>query len=398
MKILLLEGIHPAAVSCFEQAEYTVETRPGALSEEELLAYADGLHILGMRSKTRLTARVIERARHLLAAGCFCIGTDQVDTDACTERGIAVFNAPYSNTRSVAELTMANIVMLARKAVQRSMELHAGVWRKSAEGCYEVRNKTLGIVGYGHIGPQIGLLAESFGMRVIFHDIVKKLPLGTAAPVESLETVLKNADFVTLHVPDTERTRNMIDAPQLALMKPGSFLLNLSRGSVVNVAAVRDALDRGHLAGAAMDVYPREPKSGEEPFESELRGAENVILTPHIGGSTEEAQKNIGIEVASALIDFADRGSSAGSVNFPPVDLPMAHDSHRVLHIHRNEPGVLMAVNRIVGELGVNIDAQYLGTRGPLGYLIMDVDKNMSREVKQHMDALPATIRTRLLF
>lgn len=398
MKILLLEGIHPAGAACFEAADYRVDLRSSAMSEDELLKEIGGVHVLGLRSKTRLTERVLDEAKNLLAAGCFCIGTDQVDLTAAAERGVAVFNAPYSNTRSVAELTMANIVMLARQAVQRSMELHDGVWRKTAEGCYEVRHKTLGIIGYGHIGPQIGLLAEAFGMRVVFFDIMKKLPLGTARQLDSMDEVLEQSDFVTLHVPDTPLTKNLIDQPQLAMMKPGSFLLNLSRGAVVNVKALREALESGHLAGAAADVYPKEPKSNEEPFESELRGLENVILTPHIGGSTVEAQENIGIEVASALVKFVDTGSSTGSVNFPQVELPMVHHSHRVLHIHRNEPGVLRDVNAIMGELGVNIDAQYLGTRDAIGYLIMDVDRTMSREVKQRMDALPSTIRTRLLF
>jgi D-3-phosphoglycerate dehydrogenase / 2-oxoglutarate reductase len=398
MRILLLEGVHPRAAEVFAEAEYAAEIRPDALSPAELIEELRGVHLLGIRSKTQLTSEVLQAADALLAVGCFCIGTDQADLDTAMRRGVPVFNAPFSNTRSVAELTMANIVMLARKAVQRSLELHGGVWRKSAEGCVEIRGKTLGIIGYGHIGQQIGLLAEAFGMRILFYDIIKKLPLGNAVQIDFQEALLRAADFVTLHVPDTPLTRGMIGAAEIAQMKPGGFLLNLSRGTVVDLSAERKALLEGRLAGAAADVYPTEPRSGSEPFRSELQGLENVILTPHIGGSTEEAQRNIGEEVASALIRFTDTGSTTGAVNFPQVELPMLRDSHRVLNIHRNVPGVLHEINRIMADTGVNIDSQYLSTWRDVGYLIMDVDRSASREIKQRIDALDNTIRTRLLF
>jgi D-3-phosphoglycerate dehydrogenase len=368
------------------------------MSHAELLDAIAPVHVLGVRSKTRVGAEILAAAPRLLAVGCFCIGTDQVDLDAARQRGVPVFNAPFSNTRSVAELAMANIVMLSRQAVQRSMELHQGLWRKTARGCYEVRNKRLGIVGYGHIGPQIGLLAEAFGMEVCFYDIVPKLPLGTAVQVDTLERLLRESDFVTLHVPETPRTQNMIGGRELALMRKGSFLLNLSRGSVVDVPALAAALRSGHLAGAACDVYPHEPASSDEVFRSDLRGLPNVILTPHIGGSTQEAQQNIGIEVATALVRFIETGSSTGAVNFPQVQLPVVQNSHRVLHVHRNVPGVLMAVNGVMGGLGVNIEAQHLGTLADTGYLIMDVDRRLSREVKRRIDELESTIRTRLVF
>ncbi len=398
INVLMLEGVHPAAIECFQQAGYTVDNQPDALSEDELLDRVGGLHILGIRSKTQLTARILERAENLIAVGCYCIGTNQVDLEAATRQGIAVFNAPYSNTRSVAELTMANIVMLSRKAVQRSMELHGGIWNKSASGCYEVRHKTVGIIGYGHIGPQIGLLAESFGMNVVFYDILKKLPLGNARQLNAMEELLRISDFVTLHVPETPRTHNLIGRKELDLMKQGSFLLNLSRGSVVDVAALRESLQSEHLAGAAADVYPLEPKSNREPFESELRGLENVILTPHIGGSTQEAQENIGIEVASALIKYSDTGASGGAVNFPEIELPVLHNAHRLLNIHRNEPGALQKINTVVSATGANIESQYLGTRDSIGYLIMDIDQSVSRKVKVEINALDVAVKTRLLF
>ena len=322
-----------------------IERRSGSPAEEQLTGMLRDVHVLGIRSKTEITERVLDSAPNLLAIGCFCIGTDQVDIDAATRRGVAVFNAPFSNTRSVAELTIAEVVMLARRAVQRSMELHHGRWEKSAKGCMEVRRKTIGIVGYGHIGPQVGLLAEALGMRVVFHDIIKKLPLGNARQLSGLDELLKISDFVTLHVPDTPLTRGMISHEQLRLMPEGSYLLNLSRGSVVDIGALREALVSGHLAGAALDVFPKEPSSGKDPFESEMRGLDNVILTPHIGGSTEEAQRNIGLEVSEALMTYARTGSSMGCANLPEVQLPAIEESYRVLNIHKDMPGVLSRIN-----------------------------------------------------
>lgn len=398
MKILLLEGVHPACVERLAQSGYQAEVQKGAWSEEELSERIGATHILGIRSKTEVSARVLEQARSLLAIGCFCIGTDQVDLKAAAANGIPVFNAPFSNTRSVAELTVAEMVMLARRAAHKSQLLHNGVWEKSAEGCVEVRNKSVGIVGYGHIGPQVGLLAEAFGMRVYFYDIVSKLPLGNATPVGSLSELLALSDFVTLHVPDTAETRSLIGATELARMRKGAFLLNLSRGRVVDLAAVRAALQRGDIAGAAVDVFPVEPKSNAEPFQCELSGLDNVILTPHIGGSTVEAQRNIGLEVGNTLIKFIETGSTTGAVNFPQVELPLVRTSHRILNIHRNVPGVLSAINGIIASMGGNIRAQYLSTLGEVGYLIIDVDSDISAAVKDRIDALDTSIRTRLLF
>jgi D-3-phosphoglycerate dehydrogenase len=398
IRILLLEGIHAAAGERFSQAGYAVESVPSAMSEEQLLDVIPEIHLLGIRSKTRITKKVLDASARLLAIGCYCIGTDQVALKAAAGRGVPVFNAPFSSTRSVAELTLAEVVMLARKAAHRSLQLHDGRWEKSASGAHEVRHKTIGIVGYGHIGPQVGLLAESFGMHVVFYDIAKKLPLGNAESLDSLDALLAVADFVTLHVPDTPLTKGMIGAAQLARMRPGSYLLNLSRGSVVDLTALREALLSGHLAGAAVDVYPEEPKGRTEEFDIPLRGLDNVILTPHVGGSTLEAQRNIGIEVADSLIGFTDAGTTTGAVNFPQVELPVLESGHRVLNIHKNVPGVLRDINRIIADMGANVSAQHLGTLDDVGYLIMDVDAGLSRQVKQRIDALETNIRTRLLF
>jgi D-3-phosphoglycerate dehydrogenase / 2-oxoglutarate reductase len=399
MRILLLENIHAAAEQNFNSNKTRrIERYSGSPSEDELIKMLPGVHVLGIRSKTEINERVLKAAPQMLALGCFCIGTDQVDIEAATRRGIAVFNAPFSNTRSVAELTIAEVVMLARRAVQRSMELHGGRWEKSAKGCMEVRRKTIGIVGYGHIGPQVGLLAESLGMKVVFHDIVKKLSLGNARQTSSLEELLKISDFVTMHVPDTPMTRRMIGREQMNLMPKGSYLLNLSRGSVVDIRALRQALISGRLAGAAVDVFPDEPSSGKDPFNSELRGLDNVILTPHIGGSTEEAQRNIGIEVSESLIGYVDNGVSTGCANLPEVQLPAIEDSYRILNIHRDVPGVLSRINGLVAGMSVNIKAQSYNTRGGVGYLIMDVERNVSRSIEKQIESLDTSIRTRLLF
>jgi D-3-phosphoglycerate dehydrogenase / 2-oxoglutarate reductase len=398
-RILLLENVHSAAVEAFQAGGFSqIERQSGSPSEMQLVKMLGGVQILCIRSKTEITERVLDSAPNLLAIGCFCIGTDQVDIEAATRRGVAVFNAPFSNTRSVAELTIAEVVMLARRAVQRSMELHRGRWEKSAQGCMEVRRKTIGIVGYGHIGPQVGLLAEALGMKVVFHDINKKLPLGNARQLAGLEELLKTSDFVTLHVPDTPLTRGMISRDQLDMMPQGSYLLNLSRGSVVNIAALRDALVNGHLAGAALDVFPKEPSSSEDPFQSEMRGLDNVILTPHIGGSTEEAQRNIGLEVSEALRTYARTGSSMGCANLPEVQLPDVEDSYRVVNIHKDMPGVLSRINGMIADMSVNIKAQSYNTRQGVGYLIMDVERSLSRAVETQIEALNSSIRTRLLF
>jgi D-3-phosphoglycerate dehydrogenase len=398
LKILLLEGVHPACVEKFSQAGYTAELVKTAYSEEQLCKAIGPTHILGIRSKTTVTKKVLEHAKHLLAVGCFCIGTDQVDLDEAARRGIPVFNAPFSNTRSVAELTIAEVVMLARRAAHKSQLLHSGVWEKSAEGCFEIRNKSIGIIGYGHIGPQVGLLAEAFGMKVYYYDIVGKLPLGNAVPTTSLEELLTLSDFVSLHVPDTSETRGMIGREEISRMKDGAFLLNLSRGRVVDLEAVKEALLSKKLAGGAFDVFPDEPTSNDERFSCPLVGLENVILTPHIGGSTSEAQRNIGLEVGATFIKFIETGSTTGAVNFPQVELPVVRDSHRILNIHRNVPGVLSSINSIIASMGANIRAQYLETRGEVGYLIIDIDSEISQAVKNTIDELPTNIKTRLLF
>ncbi len=399
IKVLLLEGIHPIAVQKLHEAGYpTVELLKPALSEGELLKALPKVHILGIRSKTQLTKKVLEAAPHLLSVGCFCIGTNQVELDAAAHAGVVVFNAPFSNTRSVAELTLAEVVMLARKAAHKSMRLHQGEWDKSAVGCYEVRNKTIGIIGYGHIGPQVGLLAESFGMKVVFYDIMQKLALGNAEQLSSLDALLEISDFVTLHVPETTETKNMIAAKELGRMKKGSYLLNLSRGSTVDIEALAAALKSKHLAGAGLDVYPHEPDSNTERFSSPVCGLDNVILTPHIGGSTEEAQRNIAIEVAHKLARYSDTGSTTGAVNFPEVELPILKESHRILNIHHNVPGVLRDITRIVAEQGGNIRSQYLGTHAEIGYLIMDVEQRIAREVKEGIEKLETSIKTRVLF
>ena len=398
MKILLLEGIHPACVERLEQSGYRPDLRKGALSEAELCEAIPSVHLLGIRSKTQVSKKVLERAKNLLSIGCFCIGTDQVDLDGAALHGVPVFNAPFSNTRSVAELALAEAVMLARRASHKSQLLHAGVWEKSADGCVEVRNKTIGVVGYGHIGPQIGLLAEAFGMKVYFYDVLGKLPLGNATALGSLDELLAVSDFVTLHVPDTPETRNMISRREIEKMKKGAFLLNLSRGRVVDLDAVREGLLAKKLGGVAIDVFPEEPKSNDEPFKCVLSGLDNVILTPHIGGSTEEAQRNIALEVGATFLKFTETGSTTGAVNFPGVELPIVRESHRILNIHRNVPGVLSNINTIIAEMGANIHSQYLSTHNEVGYLIMDVDKSLSAAVKNRIDALDTNIRTRLLF
>lgn len=396
-RILLLESIHPVARERLSAAGFDVELIDGALSENELAKRLPGVSAIGIRSKTQMPKSVLERAPDLLAIGAFCIGTNQVDLVAAQAGGTAVFNAPFSNTRSVAELVLAEVVMLSRGLGDRVREMHKGHWRKSAKGSHEVRGKTLGVIGYGHIGSQIGVLAEAFGMQVRFFDVVGKLPMGNNRPAASLDELLSVSDFVTLHVPETEETKNMFGERELQAMKPGSCLINLSRGSVVDVDALASALKSGHLLGAAVDVFPTEPKANlSDGFESPLLGLPNTILTPHIGGSTLEAQENIGGEVSDALIRFLSKGSSMGAVNFPRVEPPRTA-SHRVTNVHRNVPGVLSDINRIVAGAGANVQAQVLATQNDLGYLIMDFDSDVSKEVSERMRELPTTLRARAL-
>src|SRR5512139_1394086 len=398
IRVLLLENVHTSAHALVRGEGFRLESLPGALGEAELVKRIRDVHVLGIRSKTRVTERALGEARRLLAVGAFCIGTNQVALDTAARRGVPVFNAPFSNTRSVAELVIAEVIALARRLADRSRDMHEGRWRKSAPSCCEVRGKTLGIVGYGHIGTQVGVLAEALGMQVLFHDVAPKLPMGNNRRAESLEALLAEADFVTLHVPDTPLTRGLVGERELARMKPGAYLLNLSRGSVVDVGALARALASGHLAGAAADVFPSEPDGDTDAFATELRGLPNVILTPHVAGSTEEAQAAIGREVATALVKFVNTGATTGSVNFPHVEPPPLRDRHRLLNVHRNVPGVLSSINRIVSDAQANIESQILATTPSIGYLVMDINREVSREVRQQMSALETSIRTRVLY
>ena len=398
IKVLLLENIHPVAKAAFVADGFAVETLGSALSERDLIEKIKDVHILGIRSKTQITPAVLDAGKRLLTVGTFCIGTNQVSLGHATRRGVPVFNAPFSNTRSVAELIIGEIVMLARQIGDRSREVHEGHWRKIATNCREVRGKTLGIVGYGHIGRQVGVLAEGFGLRVQFYDIAAQLPMGNNQSRTTLDEVLSTSDFVTLHVPATPQTANMITAREIGLMKKGAYLLNASRGNVVVIEALAEALKKGALGGAAIDVYPDEPEGNSDGFSSQLRGLPNVILTPHVGGSTEEAQEAIGHEVSAALLKFINRGTTTGSVNFPIVELPMASETHRILNVHRNVPGVLRDINKIVSDLHANIRAQLLATDADIGYLIMDLDHNVSEDVRREVAALETNIRTRILY
>ena len=385
----------------FEQDGYThVEYHQKSLPEEELLERIADAFFIGIRSRTQLTSRVLKKAHRLIGVGCFCIGTNQVDLKAAQQLGVPVFNAPFSNTRSVAELVLAEAIILMRGVAEKNALAHRGVWLKSAVNAYEVRGKRLGIVGYGHIGSQLSVMAEALGMQVVFYDIQTKLSLGNAQGVKSLETLLEVSDVVSLHVPETPATRNMIGADQLARMGKGSILINASRGTVVDIDALAASLEGGHLGGAAIDVFPREPKSNQDEFVSPLRRFDNVILTPHIGGSTMEAQESIGLEVAEKLIKYSNNGSTLFSVNFPEVSLPEHPGSHRLLHIHRNEPGLLFQINEIFSKGQFNINGQYLQTRDQIGYVVVDVDRDdkASRQALKKLQAIEGTIKARLLY
>ncbi|MCG6924059.1 MAG: phosphoglycerate dehydrogenase [Acidobacteria bacterium] len=398
IRVLLLENVHTSAHEVFRAEGFQVEACTGALGEDALVEKARDVHILGIRSRSRVTERVLSQARRVLTLGTFCIGTNQVALESASQRGVPVFNAPFSSTRSVAELVIAEVIALSRRLADRSREMHEGRWRKSAPAAHEVRGKTLGIVGYGHIGTQVGILAEAVGMQVLFHDVVPKLPIGNNRRAESLEDVLGRADFVTLHVPETPLTRGLIGERELARMRPGAYLLNLSRGSVVDLGALAKALGSGHLAGAAADVFPVEPAGNSDGFATELRGVPNVILTPHVGGSTEEAQEAIGREVATALVKFVNTGATTGSVNFPHIEPPPLVDRHRLLNVHRNVPGVLSSINKIVSDAQANVESQILATNPAIGYLVMDLNREVSEEVRLQMSALETNIRTRVLY
>jgi D-3-phosphoglycerate dehydrogenase len=401
-RILLLENIHVDAKKNLEAEGFEVELLAKALPEAELVKAVEGCVAIGIRSKTTITKKVVEAARpSVRAIGAFCIGTNQIALDEANKHGIPVFNAPFSNTRSVAEMILAEIVMLSRRFGDRVREMHRGVWTKSAAGSREVRGKTLGIVGYGHIGRQIGVLAEAMGMHVVFFDVAARLPMGNNRSAHTLDALLADADFVTLHVPETPATRDMIGAAELAKMKPGACLLNASRGTVVVIPALADAIKRGHLGGAAVDVFPVEPEGNDGVFHSELQELPNVILTPHIGGSTSEAQVAIGHEVSASLIKFLASGTTTGAVNFPNAEMPRREGVHRIAHVHRNVPGVLRDVNRIVSDAEANVVAQVLATDAHIGYLLMDVedeDHKVTSAVADRMRALDTTISARFLY
>lgn len=399
IKILLLEGVHQSAIDTLNAQGYTnIEFHTGSLPEEELLERIADAHFVGIRSRTQLTESVFEAAQKLVAVGCFCIGTNQVDLAAATRQGVAVFNAPYSNTRSVAELVLAEAIILLRGVAEKNAKAHRGVWQKSAKDSYEIRGKKLGIVGYGSIGSQLSVLAEGLGMDVYFHDVVNKLALGNAKQTADLSELLRTCDIVTMHVPETASTKNMMGAAQFEQMKDGAIFINAARGTVVEIDDLCDALRSRKLHGAAIDVFPVEPRTNDDEFISPLREFDNVILTPHVGGSTMEAQENIGYEVAEKLVKYSDNGSSITSVNFPEVALPEHPNVHRLLHVHRNVPGVLSAINNVFSENNINISGQYLQTNDKVGYVVIDVDADCSDVALEKLLGIEGTIRCRRLF
>jgi len=397
LKALLLENLHPQAREILETAGFDVTTRTGALDESELIEALDGVHLLGIRSKTHVTSQVLENAPDLVAIGAYCIGTNQIDLATAAARGVAAFNAPFSNTRSVVEIAIADIIALTRRLTEFDRAMHDGVWNKSATGAHEVRGRTLGIIGYGNIGTQLSVLAENLGMSVVFYDTAEKLALGNARRMHTLDELLETADVVTLHVDGRSGNAGLFGAKQIARMRPGSVLLNLSRGFVVDPAAVRDAIVSGHLSGAAIDVFPVEPKRKGDPFESPLRGLPNVILTPHTGGSTEEAQEAIGQFVSQKVRDYLATGSTTLSVNVPNVALDQPPGVHRLAYLHRNVPGVLAAVNATLAEHGVNIEGQLLATHGELGYVVTDAGSPVDAAVVEALSSRPESVRLRLL-
>ena len=398
IRALLLEHIHPAAEQILRSSGFEVESVPRALDEDELVERVAGVELLGIRSKTHVTPRVLDAADSLIAVGAFCIGTNQIDVVTASGRGAAVFNAPFSNTRSVVELAIAEIIAMTRRLTDKNDLMHNGVWDKSAEGAHEVRGRTLGIVGYGNIGSQLSVLAENLGMKVLFYDTADKLALGNARQCLSLKELLADSDVVTLHVDGRTSNKNFFGEADFAAMRPGSLFLNLSRGFVVDYAALRKHIESGHIAGSAVDVFPVEPKGRGDEFVSELRGLPNVILTPHIGGSTEEAQEDIGRFVAGKLRDFVLDGTTAMSVNLPPLTLPRPQNTLRMLHLHHNVPGVLAHINGLLADGGVNVEAQLLGTRGDLGYVVTDSASGTTQAIVDAIRALPETIKLRIIF
>jgi D-3-phosphoglycerate dehydrogenase / 2-oxoglutarate reductase len=398
INVLLLENVHPIGVELMKQEGYNVEVVSSALSEEELAEKIKSVSILGIRSKTQVTKKVLENANRLMAIGAFCIGTNQIDLETCQEKGIAVFNAPFSNTRSVVEMAIAEIIFLRRKLFDKSVNMHQGIWDKSAAGSFEVRGKKLGIVGYGNIGAQLSVLAENLGMDVYYYDVLEKLALGNATKMDSLDELLETCDIISLHVDGRKENHLLLDRERIQKMKKGALLINLSRGHVVEIPALRDALESGHLAGAGIDVFPSEPKNNDEPFESELLNLPNTILTPHIGGSTSEAQVNIAKFVPGKIMEYINTGNTYNSVNFPNIQLPFLQDAHRLIHIHLNEPGVMAKINQILANHHINIVGQYLKTNEKIGYVITDIDKAYSMDVIDELKNISGTIRFRMLY
>ena len=399
IKFLLLEGVHQSAIDALAKAGYTnVVVYPKALPSDDLKKEIKDAHFVGIRSRTQLSAEIFKAADRLVAIGCFCIGTNQVDLEAAAKRGIPVFNAPFSNTRSVAELVMAEVILLLRGVPQRSAAAHRGEWQKSATGAFECRGKTLGIIGYGNIGMQLGVIAESLGMKVIYFDVESKLPLGNAQPKATLSALLKEAHVVSLHVPQHASTELLIGRREIAAMRSGSILINASRGNVVDLDALAEALNGSHIGGAAIDVFPVEPRSNNDEFVSPLRGLDQCILTPHIGGSTQEAQENIGVEVAEKLTRYSDNGTTTSAVNFPEVALPEHEGKHRLLHVHQNIPGIMSAINQVFSESSVNVSGQYMQTMGDTGYVVIDIESDYSKTLISQLSGIEGTLRTRVLF
>jgi D-3-phosphoglycerate dehydrogenase / 2-oxoglutarate reductase len=399
INVLLLENISEITVRNFQKSGYTqVQRLTKALPEEELINAIKNVHLLGIRSKTQITPAVLDAASKLQAIGCFCIGVNQVNLNAATDHGVAVFNAPYSNTRSVAELVIGAAILLIRRIPDKSIAAHKGIWMKEASGSYELRGKTLGIIGYGNIGSQVSVLAEALGMKVIFYDVETKLPLGNATDVRTLKDVLSKSDVVTLHVPDTPQTKNLINKNNIKYFKQGSILINYARGEVIDLPSLRKAIESKQIAGAAIDVFPQEPEKNGDPFETVLQGLPNVLLTPHIGGSTEEAQQNIGEDVSNKLLSYLEKGITLGSHTVPALSLPPQEGSHRILHIHENVPGVLSNINTELSKHKINIVGQYLKTNESIGYVVVDVDKQLSSRAKQLLTEVPNTIKVRLLY
>ncbi len=399
IKVLFLENISDKAVQYFKQQGYTdVKKMSGALSEEELVKVIKDVHILGIRSKTFISKKVLDSAKKLQAIGCFCIGVNQVDLKACKQKGVAVFNAPYSNTRSVAELVIGASIVLIRKILEKNNAAHQGIWNKDAKGSFELRGKTLGIIGYGNIGTQLSVMAEAMGMRVQFYDVETKLPLGNAQAKKSIKDIVSTSDIISLHVPETSQTKNLINKAVLKQFKNGSILINYARGEVVDLDALTQALKDKQIAGAAIDVFPVEPEKNGDAFHTPLQGLSNVLLTPHIGGSTEEAQENIGEDVSIKLYQYLERGVSNGSHTIPSLSLPPVDGAHRILHIHRNVPGVLGAINTLLSKNKINIVGQYLKTNDEIGYVVLDVDSKLSKQAMTLLKEVKETIRVRMLY